>query len=125
MERFKSALQRQKACSTEAQRREYALLLRAVAPELVRQGNTRGMINKVATHLGVPYGIRWVKTTKKEMPYAFTQAVAARAQFEEAAAQAAKPKEDLPVGDAVLCRGQIALLSAYDPQSKSRAKPAA
>ena len=64
-----------KACGTEAQRREYHLLLRAVAPALLKMGDRRGMMRKVAKRLKVPYGMHARKGTKNLVPYASTQAL--------------------------------------------------
>ena len=118
VDQFKAALHQLKDCMTEAQRFEYGLLLRAVAPPLLRRGDTRGMVNNVAARLEVPYGMRWQKTTKKPVPYAFTRAVQGRAQFELARVEANKPKEELHVGDAVLSRGQVGVLTAVDQQTE-------
>ena len=114
VERFKVALHALKPCNTAEQRRQYHILLLAVAPPLVKQGNKHGMINKVALRLEVPYGHRWAKGTKVDTPYAFTSAVQGRATFQVELVAAFKPKEDLLPGDAVLCRGQIARLTSYD-----------
>ena len=114
VELFKEALHSSKACSTEAQRMEYNLQLRMMAPPRMKQGDTTGMIKKVAARLEVPFGYRPAKGTKKLVPYAFENAIDARDVWREAAIEAAKPKEDLRPGDIVLCRGQLATLSSLD-----------
>ena len=71
VDRFKVALHILKRCGTEAQRKEYALLLRAVASPLAKRGDKSGMGTKVAKRLEVPYGYREQKHAKQLVPYAF------------------------------------------------------
>ena len=54
VEQLKAILQMLKPCCTEPQRKEYIMLLRAMAPVLKRQGDKSGMIKKVAARLEVP-----------------------------------------------------------------------
>ena len=56
VERVKGAVHTLKACDTEEQRREYGILLRALAPPLVKRGNMHGMLKKAVsyTHLTLP-----------------------------------------------------------------------
>lgn len=115
MEYIKAALHILKACATEQQRLQYGVLLAAAAPPLLKRGDKAGMIRKVAARLQVPYGSHFIKGTKTLTYYAFTKAVAGRVVFISEAEQAAKPLKELKVGDRVLCRGQLAELSAYDP----------
>ena len=117
VEYLKEALQVVKACGTEEQRLEYGILLRGVAPPLRKRGDSSGMAAKVAARLEVPYGRRFVKGTKTLVPYAFTQAVAARLAFCAAAKQAARPLKEMMPGDAVICRGQLAELTNFDAQT--------
>ena len=118
VENFKETLHALKGCCSEEQRREYITLLRAVAPVLAKQGDHTGMMTKVAARLRVPYGTRAGKKKQgKTWAYAFTKQVPAREAFLAAVEQAAKPRKELQVGDTVLCRGQLAVLTAFDAQT--------
>ena len=57
-----------KACNAEAQRKEYGILLRSVAPTLLKKGDSRGMVRTVANRLKVPHGHRAAKGTKTVVP---------------------------------------------------------
>ena len=116
MERIIIVLHVLQGCASEAQRKEYNLLLRALAPLLKGRGDKSGMVTRVAKRLQVKYGYR-KNNTYYARPYAFTTAVLERPGFEERAMEAAKPRKELQVGDAVLCRGQTAILSSYDPDT--------
>lgn len=111
-------------CQTEQQRREFGVLLRAVAPLPVARGDSKhGMIAPVAIRLGefvgagrpLPLGSR-IKRGKR-MDYAFEAAVKGRVIFDAKAAEAIKPKEELVPGNAVLCRGLLAHFEWFDEQS--------
>ena len=115
VENIKVCIHILKACSTEEQRVQYGYLLQAVAPALVKRGDKEGLGTKIAARLELLFGVRFVKGTKISVKYAFTLAVGHRDVFNTAAEVAAQPKEDLKAGDAVLCRGQLATLAAYDP----------
>ena len=108
-------MQMLKPCATEQQRKEYIILLRAIAPILKRSGDWSGMIKKVAAKLELPYGSRGRRGAQAD--YALTQAVKERGYVDFRAAQAARPKEELVAGDQVLCRGQLAQLEEYDRES--------
>ena len=54
--RARAAIQELKRCQSESQRREYRIVLTALAPELVRRGDTRGMGSRVAAALGLSQG---------------------------------------------------------------------
>ena len=69
VESFLAALHVVKACNTEEQRREYGILLRAAAPPLLKKGDARGMVAKVAARLRVPRGRRWAKGNKTVQMY--------------------------------------------------------
>ena len=101
---------------TKQQWIEVCIILRACAPLLVAQGNSKhGMILLVAKRLGNfwtkmrppgPDGVR--------KPNMFRIAVEDRGVFDVEAVEAAKPKDDLAAGDAVLCRGELARLAWYN-----------
>lgn len=111
-------------CQTEQQRREFGVLLRAVAPPPVARGNSKqGMVGPVAVRLGefvgsgrpLPTGSRTKRG--KRCDYAFEAAVKDRVIFDDEAVQAMKPKEELSPGDTVLCRGQQAHFEWFNEQS--------
>ena len=115
VERYKGALDAQKPCSTELQRKEYRVLLRGTAPHRRKASDKSGMLRKVAKRLEIPYGYHKKKSAGRTKPYAFTQDVVERGRFDDAAKQAAEPRKYLAVGDTVLCRGQLGTLSSFDP----------
>ena len=104
-----------KSCNTEQQRKEYILLLRALAPILKKERDKSGMVKKIAKRLEVPHGSRGCKG--KKVNYAFTDAVLAAEDFHDKAKLAATPLTLLCVGDDVLCRGQLAKVAEYDAES--------
>ena len=109
---------------TEQQRIEAGVLLRAVAAPRAVQGDSKhGMEAPIAERLGafvgngkpLPTGNRWRRNDKTiKRDYALTAAAKARAAFNEQAKAAARPKEELAPGDAVLCHGTLAALEWYD-----------
>ena len=121
VDRLVAALAVVRQCQTQQQWIEYGILLRAVAPPPVQQGNSKhGMILPVAKRLGgdgspLPTGSRKRQGAIKE--YAFQKAIHGRVEFDRKAAEAARPREELQPGDAVLCRGELATLQWYDEAS--------
>lgn len=109
---------------TEQQRLEAGLILRAVSAQRTAQGDSRhGMEALIAARLGefigdgrpLRTGSRWRssdKTVKND--YALTAAGKERIIFDVRATEAARPKEELAPGDAVLCRGKLATLAWFD-----------
>ena len=91
-------------------------MMRTVAPPRMKKGDATGMITKIARRLEVPFGYRQARGGELR-PYAFTQSIDGREEWQVAAKEAAKPVEELAIGDQVLCRGQLAVLTAFDPST--------
>lgn len=108
-------------CQTKQQWIELGILLRAVAPPPVEKGNSKhGMVDPIARRLGgagsrLQTGSRIRRGVPA--PYAFQRAINDRVVFDEMAAEAARPREELAPGDAVLCRGELARLEWFDGPS--------
>ena len=96
--RIGDALSIAKRCASEQQRREYRVILTAVAPELAAQRDKSGMSRKVAAALGV---------YRKGAP--FRDAVAKRDEIDKLDVQYDKP---LKIGDQVRCRHGTGKLTA-------------
>jgi hypothetical protein len=96
-------------CSgTEQARREYHIILGALAPVRAAEGANVGMARRVAARIRVPRGRRARTKQQQEAdepgrPYAFLQSTIRRAAF-DATVEAAK--QPFRVGDAVLTKGQ-------------------
>ena len=112
VDRLVAALQVLKGCQTKQQQREFRIALALVAPTRAAFGNQEGMAKRVSARLRVQRG----KRSKRQggRPYAFDASIDQRATFDDQAVAAARPKDQLAVGDAVLCRGELARLAWYD-----------
>ena len=106
---------------TEQQRITATVLLRGASAPRVKQGDSKhGMETLIAARLGsfvgdgkpLPTGSRMRRNV--QVDYALTAAGKERAGFDEEAEAAAKPREELVPGDAVLCRGSPATLEWHD-----------
>ena len=89
VDRIKAALDVNKACATEEQRREYLTGLAYVAPPRGVSGDKSGMIRRVSKRLGVRRGRRSKKQGGRQ--FAFDKAIDFRAKFDAAAVQQLGP----------------------------------
>eukprot|EP00965_Chrysotila_dentata_P000236 7242-Pleurochrysis_carterae.AAC.1 len=83
VERLSQAVKALQPCASEQQRREYSVLLAAVAPPRISgggHGKHEGMIAPVARRVGVPWEARTVRGERVQ--YAFDAAVDRRAAFD-------------------------------------------
>ena len=119
VERIKAAIAIVAGCHTKQQWLELSILFRGVAPVPAASGSHAGLEAPIARRLGstnaLPTGSR--KRRGKMQDYAFTKAIKDRVKIDAAAKEAARPREELAPGDAVLCRGELAKLEWYDAAS--------
>jgi hypothetical protein len=83
--RLKSALDGAKVCASEAQRREFHIMLASVAPPRAAMGDQEGMARRVSERLGVIRGNR--SAARGSRPYAFELSQRRRADFDGALEQ--------------------------------------
>jgi hypothetical protein len=108
IDRLVAALTALRNSGTEQARREYHIILGALAPVRAAEGARAGMARRVAARIRVPRGRR-ARTKQQEeadepgRPYAFLQSTIRRAAFDATVEAAKKP---FRVGDAVLAKGQ-------------------
>ena len=110
--RAREIVEASKPCTTAEQQRLYLTTLAIFAPPHGSKSDSASMANRVAAHLGVTRGQRAKRPGEEQgRPRAFHRAQDLRAAFDARLADLYTPMGLM--GDEVLCRGQLAKLTAY------------
>lgn len=109
IDRVVQALSQLKQCRTEAEREDYHIVLAALAPKREAERSREGMLRAASQRLRVERGVRYFNGEKR--PYAFDQAVARRAVFDEAVF---KCSDALKPGDEGISHGQLCTVVEID-----------